>query len=113
MDDRIGQQLGNYRLVELLGIGPFTKVYLGKHILIDTLAAIKVSNTPFIEESAMARFQVEAHVVAKLHHPNILSILDFGVEDTTAFFVVTYAPRGTFPRNYPKGSCLSPITVLP
>jgi serine/threonine protein kinase len=42
MDDRIGQQLGNYRLVELLGIGALTKVYLGEHIYLNTLAAIQV-----------------------------------------------------------------------
>jgi serine/threonine protein kinase len=113
MDNRIGQQLGNYRLLDLLGIGALTKVYLGKHIHIDILAAIKVLNTPLIEKSDIGVFQAEAHVAARLHHTNIVRILDFGVEDATAFFVATYVPHGTFPRNYPKGSRLLPITILP
>ena len=39
---REGQQLGNYYLTHLLGQGSFADVYLGKHIYLDTQAAIKV-----------------------------------------------------------------------
>ena len=39
---REGQQLGNYRLVRLLGQGGFADVYLGEHIYLGTSAAIKV-----------------------------------------------------------------------
>ena len=42
MADRLGQQLGNYQLVRLLGQGGFADVYLGKHIHLDSQAAIKV-----------------------------------------------------------------------
>ncbi len=43
MADRVGQRLGNYRLVRLLGQGGFAEVYLGEHIHLDTPAAIKVT----------------------------------------------------------------------
>ena len=42
MADRVGEQLGNYRLVRLLGQGGFAEVYLGEHIHLSTPAAIKV-----------------------------------------------------------------------
>ena len=42
---REGQQLGNYRLIHLLGQGGFADVYLGEHIYLDTPAAIKVLHT--------------------------------------------------------------------
>ncbi len=45
MADRVGQQLGNYRLVSLLGQGGFAKVYLGEHVFLKTKAAIKVLHT--------------------------------------------------------------------
>ena len=118
MDDRIGQQLGNYRLVEVLGIGALTKVYLGEHVYLNTLAAIKVLDASKLDAFSsdtnfMFRFQREAGVLAKLVHPNIIRVLEFGVvQGTIAFLVVTYAPRGTFPRSYPKGSCLLPVIIL-
>jgi len=40
MADRVGQQLGNYRLIQLLGQGYFADVYLGEHIHLNTQAAI-------------------------------------------------------------------------
>jgi eukaryotic-like serine/threonine-protein kinase len=42
MPNREGQQLGNYRLVRLLGQGAFAEVYLGEHIYLKSYAALKV-----------------------------------------------------------------------
>ena len=41
MPDRSGQRLGNYRLVHLLGAGGFAEVYLGEHIYLEIVAAMK------------------------------------------------------------------------
>ena len=43
MTERLGQQLGNYRLIRLLGEGGFAEVYLGEHVYLKTQAAVKVS----------------------------------------------------------------------
>ena len=45
MADRVGQHLGNYRLLRLLGQGGFADVYLGEHLHLNTRAAIKVLHT--------------------------------------------------------------------
>lgn len=42
MVDYVGQQLGNYRLIRLLGERGFAQVYLGEHIYLNTQAAIKI-----------------------------------------------------------------------
>jgi serine/threonine protein kinase len=42
MSNRVGQQLGQYQLIRLLGQGGFAEVYLGEHVMLRTQAAIKV-----------------------------------------------------------------------
>jgi len=50
MSDRIGQQLGKYQLLNLIGKGSFAEVYLGEHLHLNTQAAIKVLHTQFTSE---------------------------------------------------------------
>jgi eukaryotic-like serine/threonine-protein kinase len=42
MADRVGQQIGSYRLTRILGHGGFADVYLGEHVYLNTQTAIKV-----------------------------------------------------------------------
>ncbi len=111
MADRVGQQLGNYRLIRLLGQGNFSEVYLGEHIYLHTQAAIKVLYGQLANHD-MAGFLTEARTIARLRHPHIVQVLDFGVEDTTPFLVMDYAPGGTLRKVHPKGTPLSLDTVL-
>jgi WD40 repeat protein len=109
--DRVGQQLGNYRLVRLLGQGGFAEVYLGEHIYLDTQAAIKVLHAQLAAEDE-EQFRAEARTVAGLIHPHIVRILDYGVEGTVPFLVMDYAPHGTLRNQYPKGVPLPLPTVV-
>jgi eukaryotic-like serine/threonine-protein kinase len=111
MADRVGQQLGNYRLVRLLGQGGFAEVYLGEHVYIGTQAAIKVLATQ-LEGQDIEQFRVEATTLAHLEHPHIVRVLDFGVEGTTPFLVMDYAPGGTLRTRHPKGSRLELPLVI-
>jgi len=69
MTSRVGQQLGNYRLLRLLGAGGFAEVYLGKHVYLNTQAAIKVLQTRLAEDGR-ERFLHEARIIARLAHPH-------------------------------------------
>jgi serine/threonine protein kinase len=109
--DRVGQQLGNYRLVRLLGRGSFAEVYLGEHLYLKSLAALKVLRTELSDED-VARFLSEGQTLARLKHPQIVRIHDFAVEQGTPFLVMDYAPRGTLRQYHPRGSCLSLDTVV-
>lgn len=86
MADRVGLQLGNYRLTDVLGRGGFAEVYLGEHIYLKTKAAIKVLQTRLSNPVDMESFLKEAQMIAHLSHPNIVRILDFGVEGPEAAF---------------------------
>jgi|GEM_PF-639674 len=102
MDDRIGQQLGNYRLLRLLGQGGFADVYLSEHIHLHTQAAIKVLQLRLIENNVQ-NFLNEARTIAHLVHPYIIRVLDFGVQDDIPFLVMDYASKGTFRQRFLNG----------
>jgi WD40 repeat protein/tRNA A-37 threonylcarbamoyl transferase component Bud32 len=111
MAERAGRQLGNYRLLSIIGQGGFAEVYLGEHIYLDTTAAIKVLYTQ-LDSDDIDHFQSEARTVARLIHPNIVRVLDYGVADRTPYLVVDYAPNGTLRKRYAKGTQLPLPTVV-
>lgn len=111
MVDRIGQQLGNYRLIRLLGEGGFAEVYLGEHIHLGTEAAIKVLHTQLTNED-VEQFRNEARTIARLKHHHIVRVFDFGVEVKTPFLVMDYAPYGTLRQRYPRGSILPVSNIV-
>jgi Tol biopolymer transport system component len=106
----VGQLLGNYRLVRLLGRGGFAQVYLGEHVRLGTQAAIKVLSTQ-LAAGDVQLFLTEARTIARLEHPHIVRILDFDIEQDTPFFVMSYAPNGTLRQRYPRGECLPPESI--
>jgi serine/threonine protein kinase len=111
MADRVGQQLGNYQLIQFLGRGSFAEVYLGGHIHLGTLAAIKVLHAQLTSED-ITTFRLEARVIAHLIHPNIVRVLEFGIEEQTTFLVMDFAPYGTLRQSFPKGTLLPLPTVV-
>ena len=111
MIDRVGQQLGNYQLIELLGRGTWASVYLGEHQHLHTQAAIKVLHGPLANSEAEG-FLSEARTLARLRHPHIVRVLDFGVQEGVPFLVMDYASGGTLREFHPKGSQLPIETVL-
>ncbi len=110
MIDRTGNQLGNYRLIRLLGRGNFADVYLGTHIHLNTQAAIKVLHEQLANQDVEG-FLTEARTIAHLRHPHIIQVLDFGVEGTTPFLVMDFAPGGNLRQRYPNGRQL-PLDVV-
>src|SRR6266496_4552689 len=112
MVDRVGQQLGNYRLLRLLGQGGQASVYLGEHLYLKSQAALKVRHTVLTEEEQTVFLQ-EAQTLVRLSHPHIVRVLDFALQDGMPFLVMEYAPHGTLRQRHPKGSKLPLDLILP
>jgi len=106
MADYVGQQLGNYRVLRLLGRGGFSEVYLGEHAYLKNHAALKVLRTQLSEEDT-EEFLQEAQTLAHLDHPHIVRVLDFAVHDGTPFLVMEYAAGGSLRELHPKGMRVS------
>jgi len=107
----VGQLLGNYHLLNILGAGGFAEVYLGEHQHLGTQAAIKVLHSR-LDNAAIENFRVEAQKIAHLIHPNIVRVLDFGVSDNIPFLVMDYASKGTLRQKHANGTSLPLATIL-
>ena len=112
MADHVGQQLGNYRLVRLIGRGGFADVYLGEHVYLNTKVAIKILQTK-VADGELEAFLKEARTIASLVHPHIVRVMDFGVASDTPFLVMDFALNGTLRQRHPKGTQLPLTTIIP
>jgi len=84
----IGTTLGHYRIVDKIGEGGMGEVYRANDERLDRDVAIKVLHESVAQdEDRLARFEKEAKAVAKLAHPNILEIWDFGREGGVTYAV--------------------------
>jgi serine/threonine protein kinase len=110
-ENRIGQQVGNYRLLRLLGQGGFADVFLGEHIYLETQAAIKILRVRLSDE-ALVDFLHEARTIAKLEHPHIVRVYECDTANSTPFLVMTYAPNGSLRQRHPRGTRLSPTQIV-
>lgn len=106
MQNREGQKLGNYRLKKRLDGGGYADVYLAEQIYLGMEVAIKVLKSPNLTKEEREQFIAEAKLVAKLDHPHIVKILEFGIEpgQNTPYLVMDYAQEGTLRRRYPRGT---------
>jgi len=83
-------QNGRYAVLKKLGEGGKGIVYKVRDTVLNRVVAIKMLKNPVSEGEAYSRFITEAQSVAKLNHPNIVSIHDIGKEDGKQFFVLEF-----------------------
>jgi serine/threonine protein kinase/Tfp pilus assembly protein PilF len=109
MSGLVGQTVGGYRIVERIGKGGMATVYKAYQPSLDRYVAVKVLPSYYAEqdESFLARFKREARAIAKLRHPNILMVMDYGEERETAYIVMEYVDAGTL-----KERLGQPLTLL-
>ncbi len=109
MNDRVGQQIGNYRLIQLLGQGTYAEVWLAEHRNSRRQVAIKILRAR-LEGKTIQAFLNEARSTF-LRHPHIIEIIDFGVEYETGYLVMPHAARGSLRAAYPAGQRVPMETV--
>ncbi len=98
MSDVVGQTLGQYRVIELIGQGGMARVYKGYQPSLARNVAIKaiptqIDNTR--DNEFAQRFIIEARLIARLTHPNIVPVHDYGEDKGWAFIVMEYIGGGT------------------
>ena len=83
-------QNGRYSVLKKLGEGGKGIVYKARDTILDRIVAIKMLKSETLSEEAYYRFIREARAVAKLNHPNIVSIYDIGRENGKQFFILEF-----------------------
>jgi len=85
-----GQRFGAYDIVREIGRGSMAVVYEATQRSLDRRVALKVLHGPMnASPEAMKRFEREAEAAARLEHPNIVSVIDRGVEDGHHYIAMT------------------------
>jgi serine/threonine protein kinase/tetratricopeptide (TPR) repeat protein len=84
-----GTLLGSYEILAPLGSGGMGDVYRARDTHLNREVAIKVLSPSFVHDpNLLMRFRREAHVLASLNHPNIVTIYDIGRESHTVYIAM-------------------------
>ncbi|MBN1201058.1 MAG: serine/threonine protein kinase [Anaerolineae bacterium] len=92
-DPLLGKKLGDYTIQSLLGRGGMSRVYRGYDENLDRFAAVKVISGDFVtttEEEYTRRFQLEARSIARLQHPNIVGVYQFGRSEGIYYMAMVF-----------------------
>ncbi len=95
-DPLIGTTLGKYKILAPLGQGGMAQVYRAHQENLDREVAIKVLPPWYAaDRNFVERFNLEARLVARLSHPNIVTIHDFSEQDGHLYIVMQLVDGGT------------------
>ncbi|MEM8681313.1 MAG: protein kinase [Planctomycetota bacterium] len=93
---QLSERFRTLEVIELLGAGGMGAVYKARQKGLDRTVALKVLPEEFAEDVKFAlRFTREARTLAKLSHPNIVSVFEFGKADDTYYFLMEFVDGPT------------------
>ena len=99
-------KIGKYEVSEQIGVGGFGAVYRGRDPFIKRTVAIKTCQVN--DDEIKHRFFREAELAGNLHHRNITTIYDFGVENGIPYIVQEFLTGEDLDRKIKRGD---PIPV--
>ena len=106
MSNLIGQSLGRYHILEQLGEGGMATVYKAFDTRLERDVAVKIIRRaafpPEQLDRILKRFEREAKALAKLSHPNIVGVIDYGEYEGSPYLVMEYLPGGTLKQRLGK-----------
>ncbi|MDQ4025231.1 MAG: PASTA domain-containing protein, partial [Actinomycetota bacterium] len=97
MRDLVGETLsGRYRLITRIAGGGMGEVYRGHDVLLDRAVAVKILQPSLAADPDLVdRFKDEARAAARLTHPNIVAVHDWGEADPYTYYMVMEFVAGT------------------
>jgi serine/threonine protein kinase/ligand-binding sensor domain-containing protein len=96
MNQYIGKTLGAYQVLEQIGQGGMATIFKAYHPAMDRYVAVKILASHFTQdETFVPRFTQEARTLARLEHPHVLPVYDYGEQQGVTYLVMRYIEAGT------------------
>ncbi|MGB0582129.1 MAG: serine/threonine-protein kinase, partial [Limisphaerales bacterium] len=112
--DQLSSAFPQYEILELIGQGGMGYVYKARQQRLDRIVALKILPESLANDPAFAeRFPREGRLLAKLNHPNIVTVHDFGVMDPTAAVASAAESQETVATAAPQGRSTGSAPVEP
>ncbi len=100
---------GRYEFITVIGAGGAGVIYKAKQKPLGRPVAVKMIHSHLVNVTALKRFLQEAKTISTMHHPNIISVHDFGVsEDNQPYMVMDYVEGTTLSDYIKKEGALEP-----
>ena len=96
-------RVGKYRLLQHLGGGGSSEVYLAEDTVIRRKVALKVLHARRADDREIRHFERELRCASMLNHPNIVTVLDVGTEDDVQFIATEYVEGETLRQRMQHG----------
>jgi serine/threonine protein kinase/Tol biopolymer transport system component len=101
----VGEQVGPYKVLSLLGRGGMGEVYLAQDFRLNRKVALKMLPAKFTsDQDKLHRFQREARAASALNHPNILTIHDIGQSSGVYYIATEFIEGETLRQRLLRGS---------
>ncbi len=103
----IGRTISHYRIIEKIGAGGMGEVYRAHDVQLERDVALKfLPPGTLTDESARKQFRKEALALAKLNHPNIETVYEFGSQDDADFLAMELITGNSLKQKINEGPLL-------
>jgi eukaryotic-like serine/threonine-protein kinase len=111
---------GKFRITSIVANGGMGRIYRAEQLPLGRIVALKVLHTKYTSHDDDPQFQrrffLEASILSKLQHPNIVTVFDYGriesAEDESYFMAMEYLPGETLHRRLRALGALPPVEAL-
>jgi serine/threonine protein kinase len=111
-DNRVGTRIGEYELLQLIGVGSATTVYLAEHVRLKRRAAVKIFAPELARGPIGRRFTLAWEQLAKLEHPNIVLIYDAEEIGRVPYVAMRYVDGESLADMIERKGALDPMETL-
>ena len=113
-DPLIGRVIADrYLVLARLGEGGMGRVYLAEHVKMTRQCAVKVMNPSLMHDSeSLARFAREASSAARILHPNVAAVFDYGEADKIVYLVMEYVDGESLSAILARDGALDPRRAI-